>query len=467
MNKTNKYIPVLSPLLSFFFRASSKSVVSPACLPLSSLQRPSSKNRDAWRVYWKSQGQSWRIEPEIALHRQQELSKRRAIAPDIEKDLYPFKGMKLSRADVEWLLATHENGRGPIDWSDEKQRSREGLDLRGADLRQIDLSNLPLARLRGGPTYNEWQRFSEWPKTRTRIFLERADLRGAHLEGAILHRAHLQESSLSDAYLQKADLGAAHLEHARLFRTNLEGAFLRTAHLEYAHLDGANLQHTDLRKSYFEGTDCSGVILNDEHRIGPQLADVFWGEVNLSVIEWSKLKQLEDEYNAHQKHDKQGVLKSRECRLIEYETAVRANRQLAVVLQNQGLNEDAARFAHRAQILQRNVLLRQRSVGKWFFSLLLALLTGYGYQMWRIVVAYAVVISVFAGAYFALGAYFPPHLSLLQAFLESVTAFHGRVFVEVFASNTPQIWVTASEAVVGLLIEGIFVAMLTQRFFGR
>lgn len=49
--------------------------------------------------------------------------------------------MRLSRADIEWLLATHEHQAmyGPIDWSDEAQGEHEGLDLRGADLRGIDL----------------------------------------------------------------------------------------------------------------------------------------------------------------------------------------------------------------------------------------------------------------------------------------------------------------------------------------
>ena len=45
---------------------------------------------------------------------------------------------------MEWLLATHENGQGPVDWSDEQQRDRKGLDLRGANLFRINLSNLPL-----------------------------------------------------------------------------------------------------------------------------------------------------------------------------------------------------------------------------------------------------------------------------------------------------------------------------------
>ncbi len=50
------------------------------------------------------QGQLLRTEPEIDATRQEELLRRRTLVPDIEKGIYPFKGEKLSRADVEWLL---------------------------------------------------------------------------------------------------------------------------------------------------------------------------------------------------------------------------------------------------------------------------------------------------------------------------------------------------------------------------
>src|SRR5256886_3716953 len=94
----------------------------------------------------------WRIAPEIHAERQQFLAERLATTPDIKQGIYPFKDIKLTRADIEWLLATHENGRGPVDWADQQQRERLGLDLRGADLRQVDLQNLPLAHLYGGLT---------------------------------------------------------------------------------------------------------------------------------------------------------------------------------------------------------------------------------------------------------------------------------------------------------------------------
>ncbi len=427
----------------------------------------SPRSSGEWRKLWQAKGFSWRTEPEISANRQRELSKCRAIIPDVEKGIYPFKGLKLSRADVEWLLATHENGRGPVDWSDEHQRKREGLDVRGADLSYIDLSNLPLARLRGGLTEIEWNPLSDEPRKRTGCSLEKADLRGSHLEGAFLRRANLREASLSDAYLQEADLESTHLESARLRRANLEGASLRWAYLEHSHLRKTILKNADFRSTHLEDAYLSEIVLWDDKHIGPQLADVHWEGANLSVIEWSKLRQLGDEHKARKKHDEQGVLKSKMQVLGEYETAVRANRQLAIALQNQGLNEDASLFAYRAQILQRKVLWKQRHFGKWAFSWLLALVAGYGYRMERILAAYLIIVSVCAVAYFAVGMYYTPHLSMLQAFLESITAFHGRVFYELFTPDTPQIWVTAFEAIAGLIIEGVFIAMLTQRFFGK
>jgi hypothetical protein len=124
-------------------------------------QRPERDNdRAGWCAYWTAQGMPWRTEPEIEQVRQRYLAERREITPDIEQGIYPFKDVepKLTRADVEWLLATHERGGmvGPVDWHDPKQRHRQGLDLRGADLRGQELRSLPLACLLGGLAGDEW-----------------------------------------------------------------------------------------------------------------------------------------------------------------------------------------------------------------------------------------------------------------------------------------------------------------------
>ncbi len=292
--------------------------------------------------------------------------------------------------------------------------------------------------------------------------LEGAKLTNAYLEGANLFRAYLEEAEFTLANMQRAYLNESYLGGAKLAGAHLEGANLRSAHLE-----GISMPPTNLRKAFFDSaTELDGVILGNAEHGFVKLADVSWGGVNLSVVKWSEVKMLGDEFEARQTTS-EGKKKDRNVRLGEYERAVRANRQLAIVLRNQGLNEKADHFAYRAQLLQRKVLWRQHESGRWLFSMLLALLSGYGYRIWRILVAYLLTVSLFALAYFVLGMHFSPHLHLDQAYLESITAFHGRVFLEQFSTNTPQIWLTALEAIAGLVIEGVFIAMLIQRFFGK
>ncbi len=451
------------------------------------LPRHSPTSLKEWCQYWQAKGFPWRTEPEIDEKRQEELSKCRTIVPDIEKGIYPFKGMKLSRADVEWLLATHEGGKGPIDWKDQNQRKREGLDLRGADLREVNLSRLPLARLRGGTSL--FVRVSSKAHqdasvvTMEYVDLSEAQLQGANLEAALLQHAEfygadLEEANLSEAQLEGASFHRAFLEHvnftyAKLENADLSEALLYSANLSMAHLKevslrGAVLENVSLREAQLENVDLKGVDLANDKHVGPYIADAIWEGINLTVVEWSQVKILGDEYVARQSQDRGGRKKDKETRLDEYEAAVRANRQLAVVLEDQGLNEDAARFAYRAQVLQRHALWRQRNFWKWLGSAILALLAGYGYRMWRILAAYLLVVLLCTVAYFVLGMYYEPHLSFLEALLTSITAFHGRVFSEPFLRpGEPQLWVTAFEAVAGLVIEGVFIAMLAQKFFGK
>src|SRR6266481_4800725 len=169
---------------------------------VSTLQRPTTHDSDAWKAFWKSRGWQWRTEPEIEAERQKYLNERRAIVPDIEKGIYPFKDIKLSRADVEWLLATHNNGGGPVEWNGHFRHKNEGLDLRGADLRRIDLHSLPLECMRGGLNQSEWFKAT----------LEQRNAAAVHLENANLFLACLRGATLSKGYFEGANLREAHLE---------------------------------------------------------------------------------------------------------------------------------------------------------------------------------------------------------------------------------------------------------------
>ncbi len=370
--------------------------------------RPTTDDRAAWKLYWQACNQPWRIMPEISPQRQNELDQRRAIVADVEKGLYPFRGAQLNRADVEWLLATHDGGRGPIDWSNVQDRARKGLDLCSVDLRGADLRGLPLACLQGGLTYRSLSGNTTEPLELAAVHMEEANLSGAqlqraHLSGArlqrailnraqlqgailreaqfqeailsgaqlqgailpkaqlqkaILNQAQLQGADLSEAQLQEADLSEAHLQGTNLINAKLDGAdlsgaqldgsYLINAKLDGADLSGAQLQRVNLNRAQLQGVDLTDVKLGDKQRVGPRLVDVQWGNSNLAVVDWSQITMLGDDREAHQKWRSDGTKKEKVRRLYDYQAAVRANRQLAVALQSQGLNEDAVRFAFRA-----------------------------------------------------------------------------------------------------------------------
>jgi Pentapeptide repeats (8 copies) len=343
--------------------------------------------------------------------------------------------------------------------------------LRGADLRQVDLQNLPLARMQGGLYRDARALVTADQYEMATIHLEGADLAGSHLEGARLFKAHLEGARLYLASLKEAYLREAHLERTDLFRAQLQGVILRGAYL-----GGANL-----RRAYLERAELERAVLTDEQHLSPRFADVHWGTIDLTGVKWSQVEILGDEHKAQQRKSTDGSAKKKSKQFEEYEAAVRAYHQLTSVLQNQGLNDEAARFAYRAQVLKKWILWHQifrrgmtfrsqlQAFGAWFFSWFLFLLAGYGYKPSRSFLAYLLVISGFAMAYYLLDHTVGPALSPLGALVFSMTSFHGRGF---FPGNNislddPLTVLAALEALVGLIIEVTFIATLTQRFFNR
>ncbi|HLH60315.1 MAG TPA: pentapeptide repeat-containing protein [Ktedonobacteraceae bacterium] len=437
---------------------------------------------------------SWRTEPEIPLARQQELAQYLGIQPDFRQNIYPFRGVRLTRADIEWLLVQHDNGRGPVDWKDEQDRKRLGLDLRGADVHGIDLRNLPLACTRGGLTREEWQLATLEQRDIAGVNLEGADLSEAHLEGAVLEGAHMARITarrvhMRETSLFRADLRNAYLRGAQMEQANLRGAILEGAYLFDAHLEGA-----DLRNAFFDSATNLERITLGERKFGfATLADVHWRDVNLSVVDWTAMRRLGDEFRARQRELERGAKTAREKRkrLGDYAGAVRANRQLANTMRAQGMNEVAVRYAYRAQVIERKVLWRQikwgwlesfpqdkpgrmrlavqrswlrvRKFAAYIFSWFLDILAGFGYKPGRSLLIYLLMILSFATCYYLIG-----HLSVSESLIFSVTSFHGRGFLPgPFGLGSPVTALAATEAVVGLFIEISFIATFTQRYFGR
>jgi hypothetical protein len=86
-------------------------------------------------------------------------------------------------------------------------------------------------------------------------FLDRADLHGAYLSGAILTGAAMPGANLSGAYLSSADLSETGLPGA-----DLSSADLRSANLTRVYLSDANLSGADLRSANLTRADLRGAV---------------------------------------------------------------------------------------------------------------------------------------------------------------------------------------------------------------
>lgn len=436
----------------------------------------------------------WRTEPEIDDGRQEFLRQRLMVVADIYQGVYAFKDIKLTRADVEWLLANHEQGRGPVDANDPTQRGRQSIDVRGADLRHVDLRNLPLTGLQGGMTQMEWVAATLEQRALAGVHLEQADLSGAHLDRALLRGAFLQGATLRKTFVTEATLFQANLAGTYLREANLEGANMMYTHLEGAYLRKAFLSGADLRHAICDTmTILEKVSLRDGKWGCVLLADVHWNDCNLTSLDWRRVMPLGDEKATFDKpmHAKGINDKERQHRLDAYQAAIRANRQLTNTMRAQGMNDEAIPFAYRAQVLRRTLLwhymlwgtdtfpspqpqhgrrgfvrtqlYRLRNLIAYLFSWFLDIIAGFGYKPERSLGIYLLTVLSFTLLYlFAAG------LSLREALIFSVTAFHGRGFITgTFKLDDPITAFAALEAVIGLFIEISFIATFTQRFFGR
>lgn len=308
------------------------------------------------------------------------------------------------------------------------------------------------------------------------LHLEGADLFRAQLKGAYLIEARLEGVNLSDAQLQGADLRNARLEGSSLSDAQLQGARLGGARLGGADLSGAQLKGADLSGAQLAGADLTTASfdktsrLNDAVLIGASLDQVTFDNTNLSVVDWKLVPVLGDELRAQTSKARDGKRKTRTQRIQEYKAAARAYRRLSVALQANGLSEEASEYLYRAQIMQRRLAWRERRLGAYLFSALLAVLAGYGYRLWRIGVSYLSAVALFALAYLTARFFAGTVIDWRQvgeAAQISLNAIHGRVFFAQFALDTAQSWIATVESVVGIVIEGVFVAMLIQRFFGK
>lgn len=290
--------------------------------------------------------------------------------------------------------------------------------------------------------------------------------------------------NLAEARLVQAHLHAAKLFSIRFAGARLDAADLSAADLTNADLSGATLQRADLRGTFLTNTDLKRADLrlaqfNEESQLQGAKLDraflegVIFGGVDLSVVEWETVRRLGDEIAA--------------VGAEGHRAASRAYRTLSLNLHSQGVTGVASRFHFRAEIMWRGFLFAKAREGlhEWlsdvtrldrvatasgYFlmgvgSWILGVFAGYGvYHLWRLFVTYFLVIMICAAAFTALAP--APHSTgqFLDLLVLSVTSFHGRGLQPHVRDLNEAVrsW-AAAEAVLGLVIEALFIAAFTRR----
>ena len=107
-----------------------------------------------------------------------------------------------------------------------------------------------------------------------------ANLRFAQLQGAVLSYAKLQGADLSAAQLQGANLGSWVL--ARVAGEDEETVLGGPAHLEGANLSGASLQEAKLRFAHLDGADLQNAVLDD--------ADLYFAQLRAANLSGARLR---------------------------------------------------------------------------------------------------------------------------------------------------------------------------------
>jgi hypothetical protein len=131
-----------------------------------------------------------------------------------------------------------------------------------------EIRQLSLLRNCGVSGFNEWRETTSEEIYLPKALLRRAKLDGINLSGVHAPGAILEEATLTDASLVGAMLWGARLRGASLQRADLTRASLYRADLRACALDGATLVDADLADANLEGVSLSTVQL-EQLRRGP------------------------------------------------------------------------------------------------------------------------------------------------------------------------------------------------------
>lgn len=325
--------------------------------------------------------------------------------------------------------------------------------------------------------------------------LTRAKVSGAELPHVSLRNAQLEKTGFDRSTLENGNLAGANARGASLQQANLNGADCAGVDFSDARLQDANLRQTDLRRVIFSvDTRLAGATF-----VGALLHGIQWRGVDLSETDLRDMKRIGDEAKV-----KAAPLREKP---ELYRHAAEAYGSLSTALRQCGLARESVASHYRSVLMDQRAskyefitrLLflappatpqqeqrpapRESPIGfprrvarfltspahflRWFGTMLLGAIAGYGDAPWRALISYVVVVTAFAAGYFAVSIPTNHPLGVIGSLVLSLTSFHGRGFNSInVAIQSPVAEISALEAMMGAFIELLFVAAFTRRFLG-
>lgn len=253
---------------------------------------------------WAREGQAWRTEPEIPRERQKDLLRSLETVPDAIQGKYPFSSERLTRADLEWLLATpertlspteysveaprtiaihepgsgmslrgmfspkEEEGEGHYSWLESGRQRSEALDIRGADISMQDLSGLPLRYIRAGMwefVAGQSERWDSDMLMAASTNFEGCDLSNTDLYGSVLVGARFNSVRANNTSFRTADMRLLQAQHGRFVSCGFERSNLSHANFSSsiayrcafsgARLGGVRFGGGQFERCHFEAAD--------------------------------------------------------------------------------------------------------------------------------------------------------------------------------------------------------------------
>ena len=214
-------------------------------------------------------------------------------------------------------------------------------------------------------------------------FKEEANFEGARFEDAFFGGAHFEDAEFMEAHFQEAFFGEAHFgkanfEGARFGRAFFAGALFRTTAYFIPHLVQNEIS---LEGAIIENISMTPLNLGKNAGIDFQNARLRNTDVRRKDIE------------GHIKQEKEGT----------YPEAKDVYLRLKNNFHTLGRYDDASWAFQKEKEMERRILFKHRSYLKWFGSMFLNLLYGYGEKPLNVVASAGVIILIFALLYMCFG----------------------------------------------------------------